>query len=497
MGSELANIDSQIHMQQESFEAKNAEMNKIKHRIDQIEDLVFSDFCAEIGVENIREYEQKHLKQQAELDKKRLEFESQLARLNAQLDFQKKQLEQDRKKLRKMEDIISMEERTMAELKNEEKKLLDAVEEGQNELLELKNQLLTKKDQVASAKAELHQKSQELQDINKELVKLQREVMSAETALEQKRMVRHNMLLACKIQDLPIILLSGNLNEISEVQLGTDSESTSATLDIYEREAQLVIDYSELEEELEILENEKERKAYSEKLKESISSLEGVLHHTAAPNLKALEKMKEVRDKLHGLTAAFDASTRASRKCNQEFEQVKSRRFNLFSQCFEHVSIVIDQIYKRICRNSSAQAILSAENPDEPYLGGINYNCVAPGKRFMSMDNLSGGEKAIAALAFLFAIHSFRPAPFFILDEVDAALDNTNIGKVTSFIREESKQNMQIIVISLKEEFFSQADALLGVYSDLDECMFSRILTLDLRPFSLFEEDNGTETEET
>lgn len=51
------------------------------------------------------------------------------------------------------------------------------------------------------------------------------------------------------------------------------------------------------------------------------------------------------------------------------------------------------------------QAILSAENPDEPYLGGINYNCVAPGKRFTSMDNLSGGEKAIAALAFLFAIH--------------------------------------------------------------------------------------------
>lgn len=51
------------------------------------------------------------------------------------------------------------------------------------------------------------------------------------------------------------------------------------------------------------------------------------------------------------------------------------------------------------------QATLSADNPDEPYLGGINYNCVAPGKRFMSMDNLSGGEKAIAALALLFAIH--------------------------------------------------------------------------------------------
>lgn len=54
---------------------------------------------------------------------------------------------------------------------------------------------------------------------------------------------------------------------------------------------------------------------------------------------------------------------------------------------------------------SSLQAILSIENPDEPYLGGIGYSCVAPGKRFMSMENLSGGEKAIAALALLFAIH--------------------------------------------------------------------------------------------
>ena len=53
----------------------------------------------------------------------------------------------------------------------------------------------------------------------------------------------------------------------------------------------------------------------------------------------------------------------------------------------------------------TCQAILTAENLEEPYLGGINYNCVAPGKRFMSMDNLSGGEKAIAALALLFAIH--------------------------------------------------------------------------------------------
>uniref|UniRef100_UPI0037E7EC47 structural maintenance of chromosomes protein 1B n=1 Tax=Semicossyphus pulcher TaxID=241346 RepID=UPI0037E7EC47 len=492
MESELANLDSQIQMQQESVEGKEAEMRNIRNQIHQMEDLVFSDFCPEIGVESIREYEQEHLKQQTELDKKRLEFESQCTRLYAQLEYEQEQLNQQKKKLLKMEEALDQERKIIAGQRKDEGKLLAAVEESQNKLLELKNQLLTKKSQVSAAKAELDQKTQSLQAINKQLVELQREVMSAESALEQKRLARHNLLLACKIQSLPITLLSGSLNEISEVQMDTESESTSATMDIYEREALLVIDYSGLGMDLRSLQAEEEVEPYLERMKESVSSTEGMLLRTPAPNLKAMEKMREVKDKLLGVTEEFDASTRAVRKCSQEFEQVKAQRFQLFSQCFEHVSVVIDQIYKRICTNSSAQAILSAENPDEPYLGGINYSCVAPGKRFMSMDNLSGGEKAIAALALLFAIHSFRPAPFFVLDEVDAALDNTNINKVTGFIREESRKNMQIIVISQKEEFFSKADALLGVYSDFDECIFSRILTLDLQSYPLGEEDNGT-----
>ncbi len=61
-----------------------------------------------------------------------------------------------------------------------------------------------------------------------------------------------------------------------------------------------------------------------------------------------------------------------------------------------------------LAQNQSAQAILGPENPEEPYLDGISYNCVAPGKRFQSMSNLSGGEKTVAALALLFAIHRYQ-----------------------------------------------------------------------------------------
>jgi len=148
---------------------------------------------------------------------------------------------------------------------------------------------------------------------------------------------------------------------------------------------------------------------------------------------------------------------------------------------------------KALQKNQSAQAFLGPENPEEPYLEGINYNCVAPGKRFQPMSNLSGGEKTIAALALLFAIHSYQPAPFFVLDEIDAALDNTNIGKVASYIETrtgtgQEGKGMNVIVISLKDEFYSHADGLIGVCPDNTEgenadCLVSKVMSVDLTKF--------------
>ncbi len=80
---------------------------------------------------------------------------------------------------------------------------------------------------------------------------------------------------------------------------------------------------------------------------------------------------------------------------------------------------------------------------------------------------MSGGEKTVAALALLFAIHSFHPAPFFVLDEVDAALDNVNVNKVSNYIKSRAQDSgLQCIVISLKETFYTKADALIGIYRD-------------------------------
>nr|XP_035976081.1 structural maintenance of chromosomes protein 1A-like isoform X3 [Halichoerus grypus] len=144
-------------------------------------------------------------------------------------------------------------------------------------------------------------------------------------------------------------------------------------------------------------------------LQQKLNEQQSVLQRIAAPNMKAMEKLESVRDKFQETSDEFEAARKRAKKAKQAFEQIKKERFDRFNACFESVATNIDEIYKALSRNSSAQAFLGPENPEEPYLDGINYNCVAPGKRFRPMDNLSGGEKTVAALALLFAIHRYLP----------------------------------------------------------------------------------------
>jgi energy-coupling factor transporter ATP-binding protein EcfA2 len=102
------------------------------------------------------------------------------------------------------------------------------------------------------------------------------------------------------------------------------------------------------------------------------------------------------------------------------------------------------------------------------------------------MEHLSGGEKTMAALALLFAVHSYQPSPFFVLDEVDAALDNANVAKLVGYIRRNAGPGMQFIVISLKTGLFEGSETLVGVMRD-QTANSSKTLTLDvsLDPSSL------------
>nr|XP_030711512.1 structural maintenance of chromosomes protein 1B isoform X2 [Globicephala melas] len=407
--SELLNIESQCTMLSEGIKQRQRRIEEFEGKIHKVEDDIFQHFCEEIGVENIREYENRHVKQQQEIDQKRLEFEKQNTRLNVQLEYSRNQLKKKLNKINTLKETIQKGREDIDNLKKAEENCLKIVDELMEKRQQLKDTVVTQITNTEKVQAQIEEERKKFLAVDREVGKWQKKVVILQTSLEQKRLEKHNMLLDCKVQDIEIILLLGSLDDIIEVELGPEAESTQATMDIYEKEAAIEIDYSSLREDLKALQSDKEIEAHLRLLRQQVASQEDVLLRTAAPNLRAPENLKTVRDKFQEYTDAFEASRKEARIRRQEFEQVKKRRYNLFSQCFEHVSVAIDQIYKKLCRNNSAQ--------------------------------------------------------------------------VSSYIKEQTQDQLQMIIISLKEELYCKADALIGIYPEHDDCMFSRVLTLDLSQY--------------
>ncbi|MEQ2183974.1 Structural maintenance of chromosomes protein 1A [Goodea atripinnis] len=484
--SELANFGPRINDIKRIIQSREREITDLRDRMNLVEDEVFVEFCKEIGVRNIREFEEEKVKRQNEIAKKRLEFETQKTRLGIQLDYEKNQLKEDQEKVMMWEQTVKKDEAEIERLKKEEHRHMKIIDETMAQLQDLKNQHLTKKSEVNDKNHEMEEIRKKLGGANKELTQLQKEVTAIETKLEQKRSDRHNLLQACKMQDIRLPLRSGTMDDISQGEGSSQTDESSSqrtSSSVLAKEALIEIDYSNLSEDLKDALSEEEIKAETNTLQQRLNEQQSILQRISAPNMKAMEKLESVRDKFQETSDEFEAARKRAKKAKQAFEQIKKERFDRFNTCFDSLATNIDEIYKALSRNSSAQAFLGPENPEEPYLDGINYNCVAPGKRFRPMDNLSGGEKTVAALALLFAIHSYKPAPFFVLDEIDAALDNTNIGKVANYIKDQSVQNFQAIVISLKEEFYTKADSLIGVYPEQGDCVISKVLTFDLSQY--------------
>jgi structural maintenance of chromosome 1 len=173
-------------------------------------------------------------------------------------------------------------------------------------------------------------------------------------------------------------------------------------------------------------------------------------------------------------------------KAAQAFSKIKAKRTKCFMEAYNHIEESLKTIYTDMTKSSKhplgGNAYLSLDDIEEPYKGGLKFNAMPPMKRFRDMEQLSGGEKTVAALSLLFAIHSFHPAPFFVMDEVDAALDNINLRKVCNYICQRSRSDFQCIVISLKDMFYEHSDSLIGIYRDMN-INSSNTLTLDLTKY--------------
>lgn len=209
-----------------------------------------------------------------------------------------------------------------------------------------------------------------------------------------------------------------------------------------------------------------------ESVEKRIRSLKWRLRVLGTVNLAAEEEYTTLTRRLSFLKEQFDDLSKAREALAEMIGELDETIKDRFAKTFEKVREEFKLVFAKLFGGGAAELHLS--NPDDLLETGIEINAQPPGKKLQKISLMSGGEKALTALALIFAFLKVKPSPFYILDEIDAPLDEANVDRFAVFVREFSSVS-QFIIITHRKGTMAEADALYGV--TMEESGVSKLIS--------------------
>ena len=206
-----------------------------------------------------------------------------------------------------------------------------------------------------------------------------------------------------------------------------------------------------------------------------ISILKRQISELGNPNIGAIEEFERINTRYTYLTTERDDVERAKNEIIDIISEIVVQMREIFLREFSIVGENFERTFKELF--GGGYALLTLEDPDDVLGSGIEIRVQPPGKSLKTLTLLSGGEKALVAIAIYFAILNVRPPPFVVMDEIDAALDETNVLRFTAYMRKMSNKS-QMIVITHKRATMEESDVLFGI--TMQELGVSSMLQIDL-----------------
>ena len=177
-------------------------------------------------------------------------------------------------------------------------------------------------------------------------------------------------------------------------------------------------------------------------------------------NPLALEEYSSLEERLRYLAEQLEDLKKTKKDLLDIIKEVDDRVQQIFTQAYEDTAREFEIVFARLFPGGDGKLILT--NPSDMLTSGVDVEARPPGKRVKRLSLLSGGERSLVAVALLIAIFKARPSPFYVMDEVEAALDDTNLGRLLG-VFEELREKSQLIIISHQKRTMEIADALYGV----------------------------------
>jgi chromosome segregation protein len=193
---------------------------------------------------------------------------------------------------------------------------------------------------------------------------------------------------------------------------------------------------------------------------EEVTELRRKLSRLGSVNLEAIQELTDLESRASTLQIQYDDLTSAQKSLQEIISKINTDSRRLFTETFHTIRTHFQELFRKLFGGGMADIVL--EDDTDVLESGIEIIARPPGKELRSISLMSGGEKTMTAVALLLAIFRSKPSPFCILDEVDAALDEANIGRFTSVLRDFLDRS-QFIIITHSKRTMACADVLYGV----------------------------------
>lgn len=438
---EIIKIEKSLHVE-EDFDFDEGKKKELEEKYDDLDDKL-DEITMKISEKNRELATLKTKKQELKNKVLNIKDPKKLAELNAL----KSKEEELRDKIKDIDNKIKnnrlqIDNILTPELKNIQKIETNQVKEKSMFSEEIENLNETNKEM----QTELTEKNKIAEDFLKKFKNLINKRNELENEITELEKERDNFTEELRASEIELNTLSLNLASVKGTISGLEEQKEQLNINLDKKEEEDIIkEYDEIS---------------NKGLKTKLSKLENDIKNLGTVNMKALDIYEDIKDKFDNLILKKEKLESEKEEILLIMNEIETKKRDEFIKTYE----VVQEKFKRLFSEliSKGDAHLELEDKNDPFNGGMLIKVRITGNKFLDIRSLSGGEKTMVALAFIFAIQEFRPASFYIMDEVDAALDKKNAEKLGQLVRKYGHE-AQYVVISHNDGVIKQADYLFGV----------------------------------
>lgn len=345
-----------------------------------------------------------------------------------------------------------------AELQECEKKVLAA--EQNLKYLENKCKILTEKIQESNSNIEEYRtqryaQEEQLEAIRIEYAALEIKIAETKAALEQverqlqeEKQIRDRAEAELREQHLALQQLEWQMQKLQETQQERRQQLAALQEILQAQQAELPQPLPSVPEDVNL-----------EQLQKEVRSLQKRLQAMEPVNMLALEEYDHTAARLQELSQKLATLEAERTELLLRIENFTTLRLRAFQEAFDAVNQNFQNIFAEL---SEGDGYLQLDEPEDPFNSGLNLIAHPKGKPVQRLASMSGGEKSLTALSFIFALQRYRPSPFYAFDEVDMFLDGANVERLAKMIKKQAQQ-AQFIVVSLRRPMIESAEQTIGV----------------------------------